>query len=324
MKSAHKKISVAIAMALAVGTLPATASAEYPERPITLIVPHEAGGPTDLMARVFAPFLAKYLGDNAEIVIENRVGAGGEVGWTEAVRSKPDGYTLMTLNTPSILTKTIDHEASYAIDQIQPIANLVSDSSILVSKCSPETKTLEGFIALAKERDRPTTIGISGRGASSQLLYLMLAEKTGLKFTFAPFNGDAAALMRLRGAHVEGGATTTSMTGGGGLSDGELCILAIAAEERNPDLPDVPTFREKGYDLLNGADRGIAAPAGLEPDVLAKLVEASEKAVNDPEFQAFAKAQALPINFMPADTYKEYIDAYVEDLKALWERDPWK
>jgi tripartite-type tricarboxylate transporter receptor subunit TctC len=298
--------------------------ADYPERTITLIVPHEAGGPTDLMARVFAPFLAKYLGPSAKIAVENRVGAGGEVGWAEVARSKPDGYTLITFNTPSALTKTIDHKARYSLDQLQPIANLVSDNSILVIHCSEKTKTLKDFIAQAKERDRPTTIGISGVGASAHLLYLMLSEAADLKFTFAPFNGDSAALMRLRGSHVEGSATTTSMTGGGALSDGELCVLAIAADERIDLLPDVPTFKELGFEITNGADRGFVGPRGMPPEVLNKLVEASRKAVADPEFQAFAKAQALPINFMPAEKYQAYIDSYVSQLQELWKRNPWK
>ncbi|MEO9786319.1 MAG: tripartite tricarboxylate transporter substrate binding protein [Aurantimonas coralicida] len=313
-----------IAAALA-GTLMLAGAAHaqgYPERDITVIVGYSAGGGTDVMARTVAPFLEKYLGNGVSVVVENKPGAGGELGFTAIANANPDGYTIGMLNIPSFINPIIEREPDYTIDSFEPVANIVSDGTTLVVREDSQFKTLDDFISYVKENPGVMPVGNSSLGGATHTSLLRVLTPNDLEVTHVPFPGAAPSRTALLGGHV-----AASVMGIGEaapyVTDGTLRALATMRAERWDQLPDVPTFKELGYDVVAGSDRGLAAPAGIPDEARDALVTAVDKMMQDEEFQAAAKKQDLPLNFLPPKEYGEHMRSTKEQMQVLWEKAPW-
>ncbi len=296
---------------------------DYPTRDITIIVAYSAGGGTDVMARAMVPFMEEYLGGNVNITVENRPGAGGEIGFTAIATAEPDGYTIGMLNSPAFLTPMIQRSPEYDLDSFQLIANVVTDAASIVVREDSEFATLDDFVDYARENPHALTVGNSAiGGALHTSLLRFLAMEDGVEVTHVPFQGAAPDRTALLGGH-----TAASVMGLGEAgeyhNEGSLRILGTMAPERWSVVDDVPTFRELGYNIVSASDRGIAAPAGIPDDVLAALAEAVENTVNDPEFQEVAINQLLPLNYMGPEDYRAHIEETYADMQQLWEANPW-
>ncbi|WP_226562486.1 tripartite tricarboxylate transporter substrate binding protein [Salipiger thiooxidans] len=312
-----KKTLAALALALS-----ATAAlADYPEKPVEVIVGYSAGGGTDVMARTVAQFLEKELGDGASVVVKNMPGAGGQIGFTEVAEAAPDGYTLGTFNLPAALALTKDRAADYGVESYTYLANFVEDPNTITVAASSKFQTLDELIEAAKADPGAITLGLSSLGGNDHFGANMMAEASGAEFTLVPFKGASNARTAIMGAHVAAGTMTLGQTTG--FPD-ELRVLAVLADERSPFRPDVPTAKELGYDVQMSSLRGIVAPAGMDEAVAEKL-RAALTAVNaTPEFQAMMEEQGNPIAFMVGDEFAATAAKQDGIATQIWAETPWK
>jgi tripartite-type tricarboxylate transporter receptor subunit TctC len=317
------KNSLAFAAALCVSAIAgAAAFAEYPERPIEMIVAYSPGGGTDTVARTLASFVEKYLGDGATITIVNKPGAGGEIGFTELAKAKPDGYTIGFINTPNILTIPISRETRYSMDEIQAVANVVYDPGAFNVLPTSPFKNLDELVAYAKEHPRAVTYGTTGIGGDDHLAALEFSRQAGIEMTHVPFSGSGDVRAAVLGGHISMASTNISEVIAL-VDEGQLITFGQMSNERWPGAPDVPTFKEQGYDVIMGSDRGIGAPAGIPEEALNALQEAISKAVKDPEFLEAATKQNLALNYQNADEFQAHLDVLGSQLQQLWDKNPW-
>jgi len=302
--------------------LGATAAlADYPESPIEVIVGYSAGGGTDVMARTVAPFLERYLGEGASIVVENMPGASGQIGVTEAANSAPDGYTLGTYNLPGMMARTLDREATYSAESFTFLANVVNDPNVIVTSLDSGIETLDALIAAAQADPGAITVAMSSLGGDDHFALVKLQNLTETEFTVVPFSGSAPARTALLGGHVTMGILNVSEVAN---FEGELNILGVAQAERSRFAPDVPTFMEQGLDLVNGSMRGFIAPRGLPEDVEEALLEAFRHLATDEEFIQAMADTANPVEVVVGDDF-EALNAEILGLATeVWETTPWR
>ncbi len=294
------------------------AVAEYPERPVTLVIGYPAGGGTDIQSRALVPYLEKYLGTS--VIVENREGAGGLIGATYIANSKPDGYTIGALNFPSMYSPIVQGNATYKADAFTPLANQIGgDLALTVNKASP-IKTVKEFVEAAKAN--PVVVGVTGVGHPSQITALLFEDAAGIKLNFVPFNGGGPARLAMLGNHVTLGFMNLNEVFADNRS-GALRVLATSGAERSPLSPDVPTFKEAGYDVQFNLLAGFGAPKDLPPEVETKLVDAFQKALNDPDYLADAKKRELILRPLKQDEFAEALKKGNANLAELWKSKPW-
>lgn len=251
--------------------VPGIAIAEYPDKPITYTIPFNPGGESDITARLQEPILEKDLG--VTVNVTHKPGGGGAVAWSEFQRTaKPDGYSIIGCNIPHIIGQPLlRKDAGYKTDGFKVIMWFHFTPNVLVvSKDSPY-KTLDDFIAYAKKNPKAATVGGSGTYSANHLETLRLQKAAGVELTYVPHTGTGPIIPALMGGHLKA-AMSYSMVSVN-YKD-KFRTLAVASEERVPAMPDVPTFKELGYDIVGGAFRGVAAPLGTPQPVVDRLAEA--------------------------------------------------
>lgn len=311
------KSAVAGALVFAAGV----AAADYPEKPITVIVGFSAGGGTDVMARSVAPFLEKYLGNGASVGVKNMPGASGQIGVTEVANAKPDGYTIGTYNLPGMMARTLDRKSGYTPESFTYLANVVNDPNVIVTSKASGLDSLDKLIKAAKANPGALTVGMSSLGGDDHFMLNKLQTKTGTEFTIVPFKGSAPTRTALLGGHVVMGILNVSEIA---KFQDQFNVLGVAQAKRSTFAPDIPTFKEQGLDLVNGSLRGFVAPAGLPPEVQKKLVAAFAKLANDPEFIKAMTATANPVEVVVGEEFKTMNGEVLGVAKAVWEKTPWK
>jgi len=297
------------------------ARAAWPERPVTLIVAFPPGGGTDVAARTLARFLERELGQS--VVVLNRGGAGGEIGWSEMARAQPDGYTIGFINTPNIVSIPIERSARYRLEDFAPVANVVDDPGAFLVPPDSRFRNLSDLVAFAKANPDSVTYGTTGIGSDDHLAALAFERLAGVRMTHVPFAGAAP----VRNAILARQIMLASMNVGEGINDmrqGQLRALGQMATERWAEAPDTPTFREQGFGVVQGSMRGLAAPAGVPAPVLERLAAATKAVMEDAEFRRLASQQALPLRYLPPAAYRATLLALREELQALWRAHPWK
>lgn len=312
-----KKLSFVFA-ALAAST--SIAHAEWPnDRPIQMIVAFAPGGSTDVMARAIEPLLEKELG--ADIVIENRPGASGEIAYTALSKAKPDGYTFSYINTPGYLSMQVQRELGYDPKSIKPIARIVNDPAAVVVPANSEFKTLQDFVDAAKANPGTVSFGSSGVGTDDHLAIILLGAATGTTFTHVPFSGAGETRTAILGEQISGGGLNISEFAGNDTSG--LRMLAHFGSEQSPQLPDVPTAKEQGFDVEMTSERGIAAPAGVPDEITKKFSEAVKRVIDSPEFQQQAKQLALPLAYLSGPEWEQQMPGRLERFQTIWNETPW-
>ena len=312
-----KKTLAAVAVFLSA----TAAQAEYPEKPIEVIVGYSAGGGTDVMARTVAQFVEKELGDGASVVVKNMPGAGGQIGFTEVAKAAPDGYTLGTFNLPAALALTKDRDADYKVNSFTYLANFVEDPNTVVVAASSEFQSLGELLDAAKAEPGAITVGLSSLGGNDHFSANMIAAASGAEFTLVPFKGASMARTAIMGGHVAAGTMALSQTTSFG---DDLRVLAVLADERSPFSPDVPTAKELGLDVEMSSLRGIVGPAGMDQAVAERLRAALSAVNENPEFQKMMADQGNPMVFMVGDDFAATSAAQDSVAAKIWEETPWK
>lgn len=321
MKKALSVLVILCALALSMSLLSAAAEAAYPEKPVEVIVAMQPGGGTDIAARTVFKFAEKYFGQSFAVI--NKPGASGEIGWTAISVAKPDGYTIGFINPPSFLMVPIQRKgAKYKLEDFQLIANIVMDPGVIGVLPGSEFKDLKDMMAAAKKAPKSVSISYTGPGTSEALLISRLEKQEGVELNKVPFDGSAPGMVALMGKHVDAVAMNVSECYTY-LSDGNLRLIGIGSPERDASVPDVPTYKEQGYDYIQVALRGVAAPKGIPAEALKALESAIEKAVQDPEFQAKAKELQMPLRYMGSEEYTKFLQDIDKDLRQTWETNPW-
>ncbi|PRD42459.1 tripartite tricarboxylate transporter substrate-binding protein [Phyllobacterium phragmitis] len=313
------KMTTAIATA-ALLTAGTAIAADYPNKPIEMIVGFGAGGGTDVMARTVAPFIEKYLGNGASVVIKNVPGASGQIGVTQTAHATPDGYTLGTFNLPGMMARTIDRKAEYDVDSFTYLANVVNDPNVIVTSKASGFDTLDKLIEEAKANPGAITVGMSSLGGDDHFALIKLQNLINSEFTIVPFKGSAPARTALLGGHVAMGILNISEVA---EFQDQLNVLGVALDKRSQFAPDLPTFKEQGLDLVNGAMRGFIAPAGLPDEARNNLMAAFSKLKDDPEFLKAMKDTANPVEVVTGDDFKSMTKDIHDLATGVWEATPW-
>lgn len=289
------KSTFALPLALAATLAGTTAAlADWPtDRPVEMIVAFAPGGGTDIMLRTLAPFLEADLG--TQVPVLNRPGASGEIAYTALSQARADGYTISSLNTPGFLTMRIGRELRFDPSAICPIARIVEDPGTFIVNAKSEFNSLEDLVAYAKENPGAVSIGTTGVGTDEHLAMLQLEKSAGIDLTAVPFGGANEAKTAALGGHV----TAIGLNVGEFASSeaGQFRALAQFSESRSVLLPELPTAKEQGYDVLMSSERGLAAPCEVPEDIRVRLGAAVSKALENPEFQEKASQQGLALSY---------------------------
>ncbi|WP_422372964.1 tripartite tricarboxylate transporter substrate binding protein [Hoeflea sp.] len=297
--------TLAIASAIAVGA--ATGALAFPDKPIEYIIPFGPGGESDISARFQQPFFKDKFGQ--DLVVSYKPGGGGAVGWAQLNSMNADGYTIMGINLPHIVIQPAQKDVGYTTDDINAFYMFhYTPDAIVVTADSPY-QTLEDFVADAKANPGSVTMSGSGKATANHLAQIRFDKMAGITTTYVPFKGTGASTTANLGNQVKAqwGYTTVGAAQGDAVR-----MLAVAMEERHPLFPDVPTFKELGYDMVGGAYRGMAVPKDTPDDVVKALSDAFGQVNAD---EAFRK-QMLDGGFALLDVGVEEMDAFMEARKA--------
>jgi len=299
--------------------LPALAQPKWPDRPIEILVGFTAGGGTDLDARSYGRALEKKLGGT--VVVTNRPGASGELALAAVARAKPDGHTLGTTNYPSIITIPIERRAQFKLDDFAPIANLVTDPSAITVLADSPFQTLADFIAEARKDPDKLTYASPGIGSDDHLQLVLLMAASGIRVTNVVFQGDPQLRTALLGKQVD----SMGLNLGAVLqSPDKMRILAQAGAARSRFAPNVPTLTELGFAVEMASQRGIVAPAGTPPEILARLREATAEIARDPEFIGQLEGRFTEPLSEIGEPWFARLKGLEERYKTIWEKTPWR
>ena len=290
--------------------------AAYPEREITLIVHAAPGGASDFVARTMAQYAAPILGTRINVV--NRTGGGGAVGLTALMNSRPDGYTVGYVPVELAMLKHL----GYA--QIDPknfdlIMRVNVLPAALTVRADSPYKTATDFINAAKAKPGTLSVGNSGPGAIWHLAAAALEDAAGIELKHIPFDGAAPAVAALLGGNVDA-VTVSPAEVLPHVQAGKLRVLAVMDRNRSSLVPDVPTFRELGYDLEVMAWGGFAVPKGTPAEIRRIIHDAFKKAYDSQEFQdAFAKRGIIP-GYLPPEEFSTFVDSQTALFGRLFHR----
>lgn len=287
------------------------AAKNYPNKQIQYVIPFDPGGESDVTARLQQKGLEEAFGQS--VVVSNKPGGGGAVGWAElANQTRPDGYTIMGANLPHVVLQPVAQgDPGYKTEDIKWAYIFESTpGALIVAKDSPY-QTLDDFIKAAKEKPGKVTIGGSAKFSANHMGALALNDAAGIKTTYVPFTGTAAVSPALLGGQVD--AIMSYNTAALELKEKGARTLAFATEERLPQFPDVPTFRELDYDIINGAWRGVAVPPDTPDAVVDQVAAAFEKVNKDP--QVVQKMENL--GFEIVDMGPEEAASFTQERKKI-------
>ena len=312
-----KALLVLAASIIAVASGAASAQEAFPTRAITMIVPFPPGGVADITGRPTAAAMEKIL--KQPVVPTNRPGAGGAVGNAAVANAKPDGYTiLMALSSISVIPAAdllFDRKPAYSLDQFAPIALISADPTILVVHPSLPVKSLKELIALARLRPGELSYSTSGIYGALHMPMEMFLHAAKLKMRHVPTTGGGPAITTLLGGHVDltagGPAAITAH-----VKAGKLRPIVSWGAKRHEAYPDVPTFKELGYDIEYLIWAGMFAPKGTPEPAMKVLREAARKAVEDPEFKGMMAKVNSPVHYLDAPEFAKFWQA---DAKRLAE-----
>jgi tripartite-type tricarboxylate transporter receptor subunit TctC len=302
-----KARSVLVALAAALATGAAVAQEAFPARAITMIVPFPPGGVADVTGRPTAAAMEKIL--KQPVVVQNRPGAGGAVGNAAVANAKPDGYTiLMALSSISVIPAAdalFDRKPAYSLDQFAPVALVTADPTLLTVHPSLPAKTLKELVALARGKPGQLSFSSSGIYGALHMPMEMFLHAAKLKMRHVPTTGGGPAITAVLGGHVD-------MTAGGPaaitphVKAGKLRPLASWGPKRHEGYPDVPTFKELGYDIEYLIWAGMFVPRDTPESVVKVLRDAARKAVADNDFKAMMAKVNSPVHYLDAPEFMKF------------------
>ena len=302
----HRRTLLAASAAGAAAAAGPAMAQNYPRRAVQLVVAFPPGGSTDVGARILAAMAEKDFGQ--PITVVNKAGAGGQIGFTEIARARPDGYTLGFLNLPGMNTITLDPErkAAFTIDSFIPIVNQVLDPGFIWVKGDSPYKTLADLVDAAKKNPGKISACTTGILSDDHLAILMLQEAAKVEFRIVHFDSGTQQLAGVLGGHVDVAFDNVGSVFKR-VQSGEVRGLAVTDTERSKFLLDIPTTKELGYaTVISSSTRGVGAPKGTPADIVKVIETAFMKAIKSPEMQQKMDAVGLALKPMVGAEYAKY------------------
>jgi len=312
-----KKILTALLVALMM--TPVFAFGAYPSKPITIIVPSKAGGSTDTSARLFIKSAKKYLQD-ADFVVKNVPGSGGQKGFEEIARAKADGYTIGMIFTTQVVAHVVSKRAKYTLDSFHVIANMMQDPLIIAVPATSEIKTLDDFVKAAKAQS--LTVAVNGIGSDDFVAAKKFENHTGVTFNLLPTKGSTEQKAMVLGGHIDASFMNVTQMQAQHKA-GTARIIAIMDDKRSDIIPDVPTAEEQGIQVSMTATRGFVAPAGIDQEVADTLDKLVADVMNDPEFIAACKKDVMLMLPMTGKDYMNYLVDLQAETQKFYDTTPW-
>ncbi len=280
------------------------AAQAFPDKPVDYVIPFGPGGESDISARLQQPFFAEKFGQ--DLVVSYKPGGGGAVGWAELNSYGDDGHKIMGVNLPHIVIQPAQKDVGYTTDGLVPIYWFHYTPDAIVVRADSEFQTLEDLVKHASENPGKVVFSGSGKGSANHLAQVAFDKAAGVQTTYVAFKGTGASTTANLGGQVtaQWGYTTVGATQGD-----QVRMLAVAMDERHPLFPDVPTFKELGYDLVGGAYRGIAVPAATSEELREKWSDMIGEINSDPEFQKKMVDGGFALIDVPYSAMQQFMDA---------------
>ena len=310
----HSVIKAAVVLLFMVAlSIPGMAKAEYPDGPINMVIAFTAGGSSDVQARIIQKYWNKY--SDQRLVFVYKPGAGGAIGFSEIAHSKPDGYTIGGLNVPHIILQPLVQKAPFGVEDFDYICQVINDPQVVAVRKDSPFKSIKDLFAYAQANPKKLLVGLVGPNSGHHLMFLDVKDKYDFPVSEVFYKGAADQNAALLGGEV--GVMFGNLNDVMRSQD-EMRILAIASEKRNDFMPDVPTMREQGYDVVSYIRRGFAAPKGLPQDKLDYLTKIFKDICTDPGYVADLKTAGQPGEYASGAEFKEYVlSQFAKDKAAL-------
>jgi len=299
---------------LCLSPLAAANAADYPTRPVHIIVGYPPGGSTDIVARLIGNWLSQRLGQ--QFIVENRAGAGNNIGTEQVTKAAPDGYTMLLVNPANAINTSLYKKLNFNfLRDIDPVASVIQVPNVMEVNPNVPAKTVPEFIAYVKANPDKVNVASSGNGTSIHLSGELFKMMTGIKMTHVPYKGSAPMLTDLLAGQVQ--VTFDNLPSSiGHIKAGKLRALAVTTAKRSPELPDVPTVAESvpGYEA--SAFFGFGVPHGTPKEVVDKLNHEINEALKDPGMlKKLGDLGGIPVAGTPADFGK-----FLAAETAKWEK----
>ena len=293
----------------------ATAAGAELSGPVNYIIPFAPGGESDITARLQQPIFRSKFGQ--ELVVSYQTGGGGAVGWAALNGTEASGHTIMGVNLPHIIIQPAQKEVGYKTEELNIFYMFHFTPDAIVVRADSPYQTLADFVADAQANPGALTIAGTGKASANHLTQIKFDKMAGITTTYVPFGGTGDAVTAMLGGQVKAqwGYTTV----GAGQGD-QVRLLAVATEERHPLFPDVPTFKELGYDLVGGAYRGLALPKSASAEVTQQWSDMIAEINQDPDFIQMMLDGGYAMLDVPASGMKAWMDQksqeYLDDARA--------
>ena len=287
-------------------------AASYPDKPVNMIIAFTAGGSSDVQARIMQKYWNKYV--KQPWVFVYKPGAGGIIGFTEIAKARPDGYTIGGLNVPHIILQTLAQNAQFTPDSFDYICQVVNDPQCIAVRKGSPYKTTKEIIEAATKNPGKIRVGLVGPLSGHHLMFLDWCKKyPDAKLTSVFYKGAADQNAALLGGEIDMifGNINDVMR-----SIDEFSILNVAGEKRNDFLPDVPTLREDGIDIVSDIRRAFAAPKGVNPEIMTELRKIFKQICEDPDYLSDMKKAGQPAEYMDGPEFAAYIQSQMASVKA--------
>jgi len=312
--AAIRRLALALGLGAALA-LPGAGAAAFPERPIQLMVGFPPGGNIDIAARLAAPFIERHLGGGAQIVVVNKPGANGVIMLNELAAARPDGHTIGLMTFPGLVTAVHDSRPRYTTESFSYLGMFTDEPYTIYVGTQQPIRTVQELIERARAAPGAVTVAGAGVGSAVHLTAVLIERAAGVKFTWAPFVGQAQAQAAIQGGHVIAGIS--SVSGTVRLHrEGQIRVIGIMQRERWDMAPDIMTMREGGVAVDSSAARGIGGPRGI-PEAVAAMVA-------DPEFQAIARRDFVVARFMDRAEMGALVAEQNRTYGEMWRTAPWR
>ncbi len=312
-QSLLRGVTLAAGLVAAATTACAEDAADWPSKPIEIVIPNGPGGPTDILARSIARAAEPVFGQ--EVIVINKPGGGGATQMTIVKAAEPDGYTLGVNTLTQFTAMKTSLEGVFTIDDFDWIAMLQQDSYMLFVSAESPYQTFDDFVAAVKKSGEvPNVGGFGSVGSVSNVASELATNAAGIDINWVSYNKTADTIANVLGGHVDVGSANA-----GSLREfveaGRVRVIGVLSDQRNPALPDAPTYAEQGYDVDTDWQqiRGLIAPAGVPDEIKEKLAAGLREAVNSQEFKEYETMAGVVPRFLGPDEY----EAFAKKLDAL-------
>ncbi len=298
---------LAAALLVLFGAATAAAAQEWPARPVRIINTFAPGGAADQLARIAADHLTTAF--KQQFFVETRAGASGVIGMQAVAAAEPDGYTfgIMSLSLAVVIPLTNPKAGYDPLKDLTPIAYIAGTPIMFVVSQKSDVRTLKDFVAKARTSSKALSYGTSGLSSVGQMVAQSFGLQTDLKFEMIPYKGAAQSLMDVVANHIDF-ATPTVTSAAGQIRGGTVIPLAVSTNQRMPDYPDVPTFKELGYDVVATNWFGLVGPARLPNDIAVKVNREVNVATSKPDSQKRMREDGMLIESMDTAAFRKFID----------------